>query len=111
VYLHRQHSERLAPLMSVVDGFTVISGVTDSMKDLKVEVFDSGLARGFYRWPTAWRITWTGPQGPATLNLKQVTRTGIWNWAIGRFSMAVVRGELEYGGKTFSVYGLVELIM
>ena len=111
VYLHRQHSERLAPLMGLLDGFTVFNGATDSMKDLKVEVLDRGLARGFYRWPTAWRITWTGPQGPATLNLRQVSRTGIWNWAIGGFSMAVVQGELRSAGKQQEVYGLVELIM
>jgi hypothetical protein len=111
VYLHRQLSERLAPLMGFLDGFTVFDGATDSMKDLKVEVLDRGLARGFYRWPTAWRITWTGPQGPAVLILKQVTRTSIWNWAIGGFSMVVVDGELEYGGKKLSVHGLAELIV
>jgi hypothetical protein len=85
--------------------------VTDSMKDLKVEVLDRALAWGFYRWPTAWHITWTGQQGPATLSLKQVTRTGIWNWAIGGFSMAVVQSELRSAGKQQEVYGLVELIM
>ncbi len=111
LYLHRQLSERLAPLMGFLDGFTVFDGATDSMWDLKVEVLDRGLARGFYRWPTAWRITWTGPQGPAVLILKQVTRTGIWNLAIGGFSMAVVQGELSLAGKQQEVYGLVELIM
>jgi hypothetical protein len=40
-----------------------------------------------------------------------VTRTGIWNWAIGGFSMVVVDGELEYGAKKRPVYGLVEVIM
>ncbi len=85
--------------------------VTDSMKDLKVEGLDRELAWGLYRWPTAWRITWTGSQGPVVLILKQVTRTGIWNWAIGGFSMAVVRGELRSAGKQQEVYGLVELIM
>ena len=111
VYVHRQHSERLVPLMGTTDGFTVLSGVTDAMKDVNIEVLDRGLARGFYRWPTAWRITWTGSQGAAVLTLKQVSRTGIWNWAIGGFSMVVVDGELEYGSKKLPVYGLVELIM
>ncbi|MGZ8382306.1 MAG: hypothetical protein ACXWWH_12035 [Nitrospira sp.] len=97
--------------MALLDGFTAFDGTTDSMKDLKVEVLDHGLARGFYRWPTAWRITWTGPQGPATLNLKQVTRTSIWNLAFSGFSMAVVQGELSLAGKQQEVYGLVELIM
>lgn len=111
VYVHRQHSERLTPLMGVLDGWTAFGGVTGSMKDLNIEVIDHGLARGFFRWPTAWRVTWTGPQGVAVLTLKQVSRTGIWSWAIGGFSMAVVEGELEYGGKKRSVSGLVELII
>ncbi|MBH0199701.1 MAG: hypothetical protein HP497_09825 [Nitrospira sp.] len=111
VYLHRQHSKRLAPLMGFLDGFSVFNGATDSMKDLTVAVLDHELGRGFYRWPIAWRIAWTGPQGQAVLILKRVTRTGIWNWAIGGFSMVVVDGELEYGGKKRPVYGLVEVIM
>lgn len=111
VYVHRQLSERLAPLMGVLDGWTAFSGVTGSMKDLNIEVIDHGLARGFFRWPTAWRVTWTGPQGAAVLTLKQVSRTGIWSWAIGGFSMVVVEGELEYGGKKLPVYGLAELII
>ena len=45
------------------------------------------------------------------LNLKQVTRTSIWNLTIGGFSMAVVQGELSLAGKQQDVYGLVELIM
>lgn len=111
VYVHRQLSERFAPLMGVVDGLTAFSGITVSMKDLNIEVIDHGLARGFFRWPTTWRVTWTGPQGPAVLTLKQVSRTGIWSWAIGGFSMVVVDGELEYGGKKLPVYGLAELII
>lgn len=110
VYLHRQRSERLVPLMGFLDGFMVFNGVTDAMKDVQVEVRDYELARGFYRWPSAWRITWTGPQGPAVLMLKRVSRTSIWNWAVGGFSMVAVEGELEYGGKKRPVYGLVEVI-
>ncbi len=111
VYVHRQHSERLAPLMGVLDGWMAFSGVTGSMMDLSIEVIDHGLARGFFRWPTAWRVTWTGPQGAAVLTLTQVSRTGIWSWAIGGFSMVVVEGELEYGGKKLPVYGLAELVV
>jgi hypothetical protein len=81
------------------------------MKDMQVEVLGRELAWGFYTWPTSWRITWTGSKGPAVLILTQVSRTSIGNWAIGGFSMAVVTGELEYGGGKLPVYGLVELIM
>jgi hypothetical protein len=111
LYVHSQQSERLAPLMGFMGGFVVLNGTTDSMKELTVEVLDRELAWGFYRWPTAWRITWTGPQGPAVLTLKQVTRTSIGNWAIGGFSMVVVGGQLDYGGRKLPVYGLAELIM
>lgn len=111
LYVHRQLSERFAPLVGTANGWMAFSGGTGSIKDLSIEVIDHGLARGFFRWPTAWRVTWTGPQGAAVLTLKQVTRTGIWSWAIGGFSMAVVEGELEYGGKKLPVYGLAELII
>jgi len=111
LYLHSQKSERLAPLMGFRDGFIALNTETDVMKDMKVEVLGRELAWGFYKWPTSWRVTWTGPKGSAVLILKQVSRTSIGNWAIGGFSMAVVTGELEYGGGRIPVYGLVELIM
>ena len=94
-----------------MDGFVTFSETTDAMNDLKVEVFDCELAWGFYRWPTAWPISWTGSHGPAVLVLKQLTRTSVDNWAIGGFSMAVVQDELSLAGKQQEVYGLVELIM
>ena len=111
VYLHGQRNERLAPVMGFLDGLMAFGSAADSMEDLKIEVLEHELARGFYRWPTAWRISWTGPQGQAALILKQVTRTGIWNWAVGGFAMAIVRGELSYAGEQRTTYGLVELIM
>jgi hypothetical protein len=39
-----------------------------------------------------------------------VDRKTVTNWVIGGFDMAVVAGELSYGGKTAKVYGLAELI-
>jgi hypothetical protein len=111
LYLHSQKSERLAPLMGFRDGFMALNEQTDVMKDMQVEVLGRELAWGFYKWPTSWRITWTGSKGPAVLILTQVSRTSIGNWAIGGFSIAVVTGELEYGGGKLPVYGLVELIM
>lgn len=95
----------------VLSGFTAVNSTSEFMKDLKVEVLDRRLARGFYRWPIAWRVTWAGRQGSAVLTLKQVSRTSIWNWAIGGFSMVMGEGELDYAGKKQPVYGLAELIM
>jgi hypothetical protein len=54
----------LASLTGFVDGFVTFSETTDAMNDLKVEVFDRELTWGFYRWPTAWPISWTGSHGP-----------------------------------------------
>ncbi|HEY5626468.1 MAG TPA: hypothetical protein VIR79_00840, partial [Nitrospira sp.] len=85
--------------------------VTDSMKDLNVEPLDRDWALGFYRWPTAWRITWSGPKGSATLRLKQTTRRNLANWVIGGFAMGIVQGELTFAGTTQQIYGFAELIM
>jgi hypothetical protein len=76
-----------------------------------VDPLDREWALGFYRWPMAWRITWTSPSGPAILTLTQSERKRIANWVIGGFSMGIVRGELEYAGKKQQIYGFAELIM
>lgn len=44
-----------------------------------------------------------------TLSLSYQKR--IANWVIGGFSMGIVSGELSYDGRTWSIYGLAELIM
>jgi hypothetical protein len=111
VYVHSQLSERLAPLVGMITGFTAFNELTESMKDLKVEPLDRQWALGFYRWPTAWRITWTGPLGPAMLTLTQPERKPIANWVIGGFSMGIIKGELNYAGKIQPIYGFAELIM
>jgi hypothetical protein len=111
VYVHSQLSRRLAPLVGMVTGFAALNDANESMKDLTVELLDREWALGFYRWPMAWRITWTGPSGPAILTLTQSERKRIANWIIGGFSMGIVRGELEYAGKKQPIYGLAELIM
>lgn len=111
VYLHSQLSERIAPLVGKRGGFAAFSEMTESMEDLQVEVLERDWAWGFYRWPSAWRITWLGPHGKAVLTLNQSVRRTIANWVIGGFSMSIVRGELEYGGDMQQVYGFAELIM
>jgi hypothetical protein len=111
VYVHSQLSRRLSPLVGMITGFAAFNETTESMKDLTVEPLDREWALGFYRWPMAWRITWTGPSGPAVLTLMQSERKRIANWVIGGFSMSIVRGELEYAGKKQPIYGFAELIM
>jgi hypothetical protein len=111
VYVHSQLSERIAPLVGRLLGFSATDEKTESMKDLTVEVLEHDLALGFYRWPTAWRITWTGSKGPVTLTLSLFDRNGIANWIIGGFSMGILRGEMDDAGTRRAIYGLAELIM
>jgi len=110
VYVHSQMSERIAPLVGMLVGFSAFADLTESMKDLNVVLLERDWAWGFYRWPTAWRITWTGPKGPAMLTLKQTKRQNIANWVIGGFAMGIVQGKLTYAGTTQQIYGLAELI-
>jgi hypothetical protein len=111
VYVHSQLSERIAPLVGKLAGFAALNDMTESMKDITVEALDRDWALGAYRWPTAWRVTWTSPKGPATITLSQSARKGLANWVTGGFSMSIVQGELEYAGKKYPIYGLAELIM
>jgi hypothetical protein len=111
VYLHSQLSERLAPLVGNLVGFAVMNEETDYLNDLDVTVLDREFALGFYRWPTAWRISWKGNKGPGSMTLTLSERKGIANWVLGGFSMGIARGELSYDGRTWPLYGLVELLM
>jgi hypothetical protein len=114
VYLHRQQSqqsERIAALVGTLAGFAVLDSETDLMDQLQVEVLERVFAWGFYRWPTAWLVTWTGSKGPASMRLTLSDRNTIAGWIIGGFAMGIVRGELSYGGHTILLYGLAELLM
>ena len=111
IYLHSQQSERMAALAGTLVGFSVFNELPESLNGLRVEILDSEFAPGFYRWPTAWRITWTGSRGLASMTLSLSYQKKIANWMIGGFSMGIVSGELSYDGRIWSVYGLAELIM
>lgn len=111
LYLHSQQSEVIAALVGKLVGFSMLGDETEPLKDLRVEVLDRAFAFGFYRWPTAWKITWTGQRGPAELTLTASERKTFGGWIIGGFAMSLVRGELRYDGRTRSIYGLAELLM
>lgn len=111
IYLHSQQSERMGALAGKLVGFSVFNELPESLNDLRVEILDREFAPGFYRWPTAWRITWTGSRGPASMTLSLSNQKKIANWVIGGFAMGIVSGELSYDGRTWPIYGLAELIM
>jgi hypothetical protein len=93
-----------------VMGFQVIDGQSEILRDLRIEVPERSFGFGFYRWPQAWRVSWQGSKGAGSLLLRVIDQKTVTNWLIGGFAMAVVTGELAYGGKTRHVYGLAELI-
>ena len=111
VSLHSQQSEWMAALVGMLSGFAVFGGQAEPLTDLQVDVTAHALAFGVYHWPTAWRITWKGAKGPATMKLRLSERKLIGNWVIGGFSMGLVRGELKYDQRTWPVHGLAELII
>lgn len=111
LYLHSQQSEKIAALVGQLVGFSVLGEDTAGLPNLHLEVLDRETTLGFYRWPTAWKVTWTGPKGPAQLRLTAFDRHKIAGWLIGGFAMALVRGELQYDGRTIPIYGLAELLM
>ena len=91
-------------------GFIAEGTRSEELGELRVEESGHSLGLGFYRWPTSWHARWSGSAGPATLRLETVSRHVMFNWVLGAYSMAVVEGELEEGGRKTKVYGLGELI-
>ena len=82
-----------------------------------LEVTRKGWALGFYRWGKGWKMnlqqaaTSEGLDPPfASLELNQVSRKSISNWAIGGFAMSVVEGTLQINGRQSKVLGFAELI-
>jgi hypothetical protein len=92
-------------------GFSVFGEQVAELDHIHFEVPRYALAWGTYRWPIAWRVSWQGIKGPASLTLTLTTRKQIGNWVLAGFSMGIVVGELFYGGQQMPVYGLAELLM
>lgn len=109
-YFHTSKGNAWSDMFDRVMGFQVIDGQKEMLRDLRIEVPARVLGCGFYRWPETWKATWQGSKGAGSLSLEVVDRKTVTNWVIGGFAMAVVTGELTYGGKIRPVYGLAELI-
>ena len=108
VYVHAGHAPRAA--LPPVLGFVVLGGRDRAVDELGFEATGHALGPGLYRWPSRWRIGWTGVTGTAGVTVRTVARTTMLNWGLGGYGMAVVRGEMEVDGRTVPVYGLAELV-
>ena len=110
-YLHSQQSEKIASLVGRLVGFSVFEGRLDKMDDIRFEVLQRKFTLGFYRWPTEWRMTWTGNAGSGFMQFKLTDRHVLSNWVIGGFAMGIVQGEILYDGRKWPFYGIAELLM
>jgi hypothetical protein len=109
LYIHSSGKSALEVPEPVL-GFIAEGARSEELGELRVEETAHGLGLGLYRWPTSWRASWKGSAGPATLRLEATSRRVMFNWVLGAYSMAVVEGELDEGGRKTKVYGLGELI-
>ena len=110
LYFHGSHSEFIQPLIGPILGFSVLRGQQDPTAEMQIEVTSQTMAFGFFRWPTAWKVSWRGEKGPAVMVVKERERKSIVNWVFGGFAMSIVSGQLHYDGKQIDVYGFGEII-
>ncbi|MCA9472648.1 MAG: hypothetical protein KC594_11345 [Nitrospira sp.] len=111
LYVHSQQSERLTPLVGKLDGFVSVEGEPERFQVLQLTPLRFSQALGLYRWPVEWSLKWITPSGGGSVILELSEFHRVSTWVIGGFAMGIVSGKASYQGKTFNVYGLVELIM
>ena len=109
--VRKQHGDGPFGLLGDRLGFFVRGGASEQLGEIHFAATKHAPAFGFYRWPTAWRVSWQGSNGPVSLNVRLSTRKRIGNWFVAGFSMGVATGELSSDDRTIPVYGLAELLM
>jgi hypothetical protein len=111
LYLHRQSGQGFAPLIGREDGFLALPGANVSPRALAIDVAGTTPAIGFYRWPAAWRGTFTSGASSYVFTLELSARHSIANWLVGGFAMGIVRGTLDTPDGPKPLIGLGELII
>ncbi len=109
-YIHTQKSEKLAPLIGKVDGFATLGGKTLPLSEAEIETTASDFALGFYRWPRGWRGRLPNTAPSLSFVMRMAEKQNLANWVIGGFAMGIVTGEVQLEGKTYSLYGIGEII-
>ncbi len=111
LYVHHQRSEMLTPLIGELDGFLSIEGKSERFQILQLTPLKFSQGLGFYQWPMEWAFRWMTAQGRGAVQLELSQFRRIASWVMGGFAMGIVQGEVSYQGKSYQIYGLVELIM
>src|SRR4051812_21695757 len=93
--IRKRHGEGAFTVVGDRLGFTVRGDTWEEMTRIDFAVTKHALARGLYRWPTAWHVTWNGSAGTATLTIRLTSRKQpIGNWFVVGFAMGIAEGEL-----------------
>ncbi len=110
LYLHSQEGELMPPLIGALNGFLAVREETEYFQDLQLTAVDFSQGFGFYWWPVKWVANWSSTNGSGKVQLERSQPNHIVNWFLGGFSMGIIRGEVNYKGQTYEVYGVVELL-
>jgi hypothetical protein len=111
LYLHRQSGRGFAPLIGQTDGFLALAGVHGPLDALTLDVAATRAAIGFYRWPAAWRGSFSSGPSPYAFRLELSDPHPVANWLVGGFAMGIVRGTLDTPDGPKPLIGLGELII
>ncbi len=111
LYLHRQSGNGFAPLIGREDAFLVLTGTDLAPNALTIDVVGKKPASGFYRWPVAWKGTFSSGPSAYAFRLELSDPHTIANWLVGGFAMGIVRGTLDTPDGPKSLVGLAELII
>jgi hypothetical protein len=92
-------------------GFASEKGRVALLDKVKIEAKKHKQAKGLYRWPTQWQVSW-GENDMSKLTINEVESKVFSSWFIGGFVMVYVTGEVTLkSGETKKVSGFAELIL
>jgi hypothetical protein len=111
LYLHRQSGQGFSPLIGETDGFLTLADARGPLDALALDLTATRPAVGFFRWPAAWRGTFSSGPSSYAVRLELSDRHPVANWLVGGFAMGVVRGTLDTPDGPKPLIGLGELII
>ncbi len=111
-YYHSQQSDLLKPLVGEVAGFFFLpQSPSKPLSKINIKATDFEQANGAYRWPVSWQGRFLRGQETYQFKGKLSRRNTISNWVTGGFAMGILTGKISGTNKTYTVYGLGELLI
>ena len=111
-YYHSQQSDLLKPLVGEVAGFFFLpKSSTEPLSKINIKATEFKQSSGTYQWPVAWRGSFVRERETYTFEGKLSQINPISNWVTGGFAMGILTGKITQNQKTYTVYGLGELLI